>query len=172
MSSPRQNQLLAALPENVFEHFSAHLEKVELPTGTVLYQCGDDLRYAYFPTTCIISKLYVMENGATAEIAVVGNDGMVGVALFMGGKSMPNRAEVQCGGEAYRIPAQRFLIELNRSGGRRQGALNKLLLSYTQALFTQMAQTAVCNRHHSIDQQLCRGTMPSPRASSPPSRAR
>ncbi len=156
ISFPQQNQLLAALPEREFENISVYLEKVELSLGTVLYESGVDLRYAYFPTTCIVSKIYVMENGASAEIAVVGKDGIVGVALFMGGKTMPNRAVVQSAGDAYRIPAHRLIYEFNRCGGRRKGELHKLLLSYTQVLITQMAQTAVCNRHHSIDQQLCR----------------
>jgi CRP-like cAMP-binding protein len=127
-----------------------------MPLGKVLYESGDQLRYAYFPTTCIVSLLYVMENGASAEIAVVGNEGIIGVALFMGGNSMPNRALVQSGGYAYRLLAQQLMKEFDRIGGRRSGVLHHLLLRYTQALITQMAQTAVCNRHHSVDQQLCR----------------
>jgi CRP-like cAMP-binding protein len=156
LESPRQNLLLAILSQREFENLSPHLERIELPLGTVLYESGDELRYAYFPTTCIVSKLYIMENGASAEIAVVGKDGVAGVALFMGGKSMPNRAIVQSAGYAYRIRAQPLLNEFNRCGGRRKGELHNLLLNYTQALMTQMSQTAACNRHHSIDQQLCR----------------
>jgi len=124
--------------------------------GEVLYESGDKLRYVYLPTTCIVSKLYVMENGASAEIAVVGNEGIIGVALYMGGETMPNRAVVQSEGYAYRLRAHLLMQEFNRSGGRRSGALHHLLLRYALALMTQMAQTAVCNRHHSVDQQLCR----------------
>ncbi len=130
---------------------SAHLEPVRLRLGEVLYESGGELRHVYFPTTAIVSLLYLMENGASAEIAVVGNEGLVGVALFMGGESMPNRAVVQSAGDAYRWNG-RLLKEQFRHGG----ALQRLLLRYTQALLTQMAQTAVCNRHHSVDQQLCR----------------
>lgn len=122
-----------------------------MPLGQVLYESGDELIYTYFPTTCIVSLLYVMENGQSAEIAVIGNEGIVGVALFMGGKTMPNRAVVQSAGHAYRLRGQHLLQEFNR-----YGELLHLLLRYTQALITQMAQTAVCNRHHSVDQQLCR----------------
>jgi CRP-like cAMP-binding protein len=154
--SPRQNHLLNALPAAEYEHLSPHLELVPMPLGNVIYESGDELRYAYFPTDCIISLLYVMENGASAEIAVVGNEGIVGVALFMGGRTMPNRALVQSAGHAYRLRAQQLMLEFGRSGGRRKGVLHQLLLRYTQALITQMAQTAVCNRHHSVDQQLCR----------------
>jgi len=114
------------------------------------------LHHAYFPTTCIVSKLYVMENGASAEIAVIGNDGIIGVSLFMGGGTMPNRAVVQSEGYAYRLRAHVLIQQFNRFGGRRSGVLNHLLLRYTQALITQMSQTAACNRHHSVDQQLCR----------------
>jgi CRP-like cAMP-binding protein len=127
-----------------------------MPLGKVLYESGDKLRYAYFPTSCIVSLLYVMENGASAEIAVVGNEGIIGVALFMGGGTMPNRALVQSAGYAYRLAAPQLMKEFDRIGGRRSGVLHRLLLRYTQALITQMAQTAVCNRHHSVDQQLCR----------------
>jgi CRP-like cAMP-binding protein len=122
-----------------------------MPLGEVLYESGGQLRHAYFPTTCIVSLLYVMENGASAEIAVVGNEGLVGVALFMGGGTMPNRAVVQSAGHAYRLRGALMQQEFDR-----YGALLRLLLRYTQALITQMAQTAVCNRHHSVDQQLCR----------------
>jgi len=154
--NPRQNHLLNALPAADYERLFPHLELVPMPLGEVLYESGDKLRHAYFPTTCIVSKLNVMENGASAEIAVVGNDGMIGVALFMGGSTMPNRAVVQSAGYAYRLRAHLLMLEFDRSGGRRSGALNHLLLRYTQVLITQMAQTAVCNRHHSVDQQLCR----------------
>jgi len=119
--------------------------------GEVLYESGGELRHAYFPTTCIVSLLYVMENGSSAEIAVVGNEGLVGVALFMGGGTMPNRAVVQSAGHAYRLRGAFIKQEFDR-----YGVLLRLLLRYTQALITQMAQTAVCNRHHSVDQQLCR----------------
>jgi CRP-like cAMP-binding protein len=154
--SPRRNHLLDALPAAEYERLSPHLELVPMPLGEVLYESGEELRYAYFPTTCIVSKLYAMENGQSAEIAVVGNDGVIGVALFMGGGTMPNRAVVQSAGYAYRLRGHLLLQEFDRSGGRRSGALHDLLLRYTQALITQMAQTAVCNRHHSVDQQLCR----------------
>ncbi len=154
--SPRQNHLLDALPAAEYERIIPHLELVPMPLGKVIYESGDELRYAYFPTTCIVSLLYVMENGASAEIAVVGNDGIIGVALFMGGGTMPNRAIVRSAGNAYRLKGHLLLQEFDRSGGRRNGALHHLLLRYTQALITQMSQTAVCNRHHSVDQQLCR----------------
>jgi len=154
--SPRQNHLIDALPNSDYEHISPNLELISMPLGKVIYESGDVLRYAYFPTTCIISLLYVMENGSSAEIAVVGNEGIVGVALFMGGQTMPNRAIVQSAGHAYRLRAPQLMLEFNRAGGRRVGIFHNLLLRYTQALITQMAQTAVCNRHHSVDQQLCR----------------
>jgi CRP-like cAMP-binding protein len=154
--SPRQNHLLNALPEAEYEGLFPHLEGVPMPLGKVLYESGDELHHAYFPTTCIVSKLYVMENGASAEIAVIGNDGIIGVSLFMGGGTMPNRAVVQSEGYAYRLRAHVLIQQFNRFGGRRSGVLNHLLLRYTQALITQMSQTAACNRHHSVDQQLCR----------------
>ena len=151
LHSPHQNRLLATLPAAEYERLLPHLELVPMPLGEVLYESGGELRHAYFPTTCIVSLLYVMENGASAEIAVVGNEGVVGVALFMGGGTMPNRAVVQSAGHAYRLRGALMLQEFERFG-----ALLRLLLRYTQALITQMAQTAVCNRHHSVDQQLCR----------------
>lgn len=154
--NPRQNHLLDALPSAEYERLFPHLELVPMPLGDVLYESGDKLRYAYFPTTCIVSKLYVTENGASTEIAVVGNDGIIGAALFMGGGTMPNRAVVQSAGYAYRLRGHLLIKEFERFGGRRSGALHHLLLRYIQALITQMAQTAVCNRHHSVDQQLCR----------------
>ncbi|CAM3750539.1 Crp/Fnr family transcriptional regulator [Pseudomonas reidholzensis] len=149
--TPRHNHLLAALPEQAFERLKGDLELVTLPLGKALYESGDALRHVYFPTDSIISLLYVMENGASAEISVVGNEGLVGIAVFMGGESTPSRAIVQSAGHAYRLPGQRLKDEFNR-----HGELLVLMLRYTQALITQMAQTAVCNRHHSIDQQLCR----------------
>ncbi len=149
--NPRQNHLLNALPSIEFERLLPHLELTTMPLGNVLYESGGKLNYVYFPTNCIISLLYVMENGASAEIAVVGNEGIVGVALFMGGQTMPNRAVVQSAGHAYRLRGALMQHEFDR-----YGVLMRLLLRYTQALITQMAQTAVCNRHHSVDQQLCR----------------
>ena len=149
--NPRQNHLLAVLPEPDCERLFPRLERVPLSLGAALYESGDQLSHVYFPTTAIVSLLYVMENGASAEIAVVGNEGIVGIALFMGGETMPNRAVVQSAGHAYRLKGQALKQEFNRSG-----ALQHLLLRYTLALLTQMAQTAVCNRHHSVDQQLCR----------------
>jgi CRP-like cAMP-binding protein len=154
--NPRQNHLLAVLPESEGERLFPHLEWVPLPLGEALYESGDRLSHVYFPTTAIVSLLYVMENGASAEIAVVGNEGIVGIALFMGGETMPNRAVVQSAGHAYRLKGSLLKQEFTRLGGRRRGVLPPLLLRYTLALLTQMAQTAVCNRHHSVDQQLCR----------------
>ena len=148
---PLHNNLLAALPAEVQERLFGHLELVALPLGKVLYESGDTMRHVYFPTDSIISLLYVMESGASAEISVVGHEGVVGVSLFMGGESTPSRAIVQSAGSAYRLSGQRLKDEFNR-----HGELMMLLLRYTQSLITQMAQTAVCNRHHSIDQQLCR----------------
>jgi len=127
------------------------MELVTLPLGRALYESGDKLRHVFFPTTAIVSLLYVMENGASAEIAVIGNEGIVGIALFMGGETMPNRAVVQSKGQAYRLPGELLKREFNRGG-----PLQHLLLRYTLAMLTQMAQTAVCNRHHTVDQQLCR----------------
>ena len=149
--SPRQNHLLAALPAAESERLYPHLELVPLPLGEVLYESGDQLQHVYFPTGSIVSLLYVMADGASAEIAVVGNEGVIGIALFMGGETMPNRAVVQSAGYAYRLKGQVLKEEFNRAG-----ELQHLLLRYTQALLTQMSQTAVCNRHHSVDQQLCR----------------
>ncbi len=147
----RLNHLLAALPDAVCERIFPNLEWVPMPLGHVLYESGDELRHVYFPTDSIVSLLYVLIDGASAEIAVVGNDGIIGVALFMGGETMPNRAVVQSAGHAYRLKGQLLKQEFSRSG-----ELQNLLLRYTQALLTQMSQTAVCNRHHSLDQQLCR----------------
>ncbi len=149
--SPLQNHLLAALPDDVRGRLVPHLDRVTLALGKVLYEPGDVMRYVYFPADSIVSMLYVMENGASAEISVVGNEGVVGISLFMGGESTPSRAVVQSAGAAYRLPANVLKEEFNRHGD-----LTLLMLRYTQALITQMAQTAVCNRHHRIDQQLCR----------------
>jgi CRP-like cAMP-binding protein len=148
---PRQNHLLAALPALECERLLPDLELTAMPLGDVLYESGSQLGHVYFPTTSIVSLLYVMEDGASAEIAVVGNEGIIGVALFMGGETTPSRAVVQSAGHAYRLKGQLLKREFNRSS-----AMQQLLLRYTQALLTQMAQTAVCNRHHSVDQQLCR----------------
>lgn len=156
LNSPLQNNLLKNLLSDEYERLLPHLKLVEMPLGQVIYESGNALNFVYFPTTCIVSLLYVMENGASAEIAVVGNDGIIGVAVYMGGSSMPNRAVVQSGGLAYRLPAHLLMQEFDRAGGQKFFTLRNLLLRYTQALITQMAQTAVCNRHHSIDQQLCR----------------
>jgi len=153
---PRQNHLLAALPEDEYARLLPKLERIPMPLGQVLYESGEQMRYVYFPTDSIVSLLYVMEDGASAEIAVVGNEGLVGVSLFMGGQTTPSRAIVQSTGQAYRLKAQLLKDEFNRFGGRRAGALHNLLMRYTQALLTQMAQTAVCNRHHTLDQQFCR----------------
>jgi CRP-like cAMP-binding protein len=155
-ASPRQNRLLDALPEVEYEQLLPDLEPVPLPLGKVLYESGEEQSHVFFPTDAIVSLLYVMENGASAEIAVVGNEGIVGIALFMGGETVPNRAVVQSAGHAYRMRGPVLKRELARFGARRDSTLQPLLLRYTMALVTQMAQTAVCNRHHSIDQQLCR----------------
>jgi CRP-like cAMP-binding protein len=145
------NQLLAALPEAELARWQDQLEWVDLPLGAVLHESGQRPRHAYFPTTAIVSLLYVMENGASAEIAVVGHEGLVGVPLFMGGESTLSRAVVQSAGQGFRLSSRVLKQEFERSG-----PVMHLLLRYTQALITQMAQTAVCNRHHSLDQQLCR----------------
>ncbi len=150
-ADPRQNHLLKALPEDECERILPKLELVPMRLGEVLYEPSIEMRYVYFPTTSIVSLLYVMEDGASAEIAVVGNEGIVGVSLFMGGESTTSRAVVQSAGHAYRLGGQ-YLKE----AFFRAGAMQHLLLRYTQALLTQMAQTAVCNRHHTVDQQLCR----------------
>jgi len=147
-----ENRLIAALPPAEAERWLPLLESVDMPLGSVLYESGGTLRHVYFPTTSIVSLLYVMENGASAEIAaVVGNEGIVGVSLFMGGESTPSRAVVQSAGHGFRLKADTMKTEFNRVG-----PVLHLFLRYTQALITQMAQTAVCNRHHSLDQQLCR----------------
>ncbi|MHB1197950.1 MAG: Crp/Fnr family transcriptional regulator, partial [Polaromonas sp.] len=148
--NPKKNQLLAALPDADWQRWLPQLELVEMPLGQVLYESGSTLSHVYFPTSAIVSLLYVLENGASAEIAIVGNDGIVGVSLFMGGESTTSRAVVQSAGQGIRLKSQAIKDEFNRA------PVLHLLLRYTQALITQMAQTAVCNRHHSLDQQLCR----------------
>jgi CRP-like cAMP-binding protein len=149
--SPNQNHLLAALPTAEFERLAAHLELVAMPLGEVLYEPGGQLQYAYFPTTAIVSLHYVMESGASAESAGVGNEGVVGISLFMGGNTTPSSAVVQIAGHAYRLEGRLLKQEFDRVG-----LMQRLLLRYTQALITQVTQTAVCNRHHSVEQQLCR----------------
>lgn len=148
---PRQNHLLAALPADAYARVLPHLELIPLPLGKVLFVSGEQQPFAYFPTDAIVSLLNVMENGASAEIAVVGNEGVIGISLFMGGDTMPSRAIVQSTGFGYRLRANRLKDEFTRHGD-----FLLLVLRYTQALITQMAQTAICNRHHSIEQQLCR----------------
>ena len=149
--SPSQNHLLAALPAAEFERLAPHLERVAMPLGEMLYEPGGQLQHAYFPTTAIVSLHYVMESGASAESAGVGNEGVVGISLFMGGNTTPSSAVVQTAGHAYRLEGRLLKQEFNRAG-----LMQGLLLRYTQALITQMNQTAACNRHHSVEQQLCR----------------
>ena len=149
--SPNQNHLLAALPASEFERLSTHLELVPMRLGDMLYEPGGQLQHAYFPTTSIVSLHYLTESGSSAEIAGVGNEGVVGVSLFMGGDTTPSSAVVQTAGHAYRLERHLLMEEFDRSG-----PAQRLLLRYTQALMTQMTQTAVCNRHHSVEQQLCR----------------
>lgn len=148
---PNQNHLLAAMLETEFDRLASHLELVPMLLGEVLYESGAKLPYVYFPTTAIVSLHYLLENGGSSEIAGVGNEGVLGVSLFMGGNSTPSRAVVQTGGHAYRIKAQIIMDEFNLAG-----TVMRLFLRYTQALITHMSQTAVCNRHHSVEQQLCR----------------
>jgi CRP-like cAMP-binding protein len=150
-SSHTGNQILDALPDAERERLQPHLKLVDMPSGTILYESGAVLRHIYFPVDSIVSLLYVLKNGASAAIAVVGNEGAVGVSLFMGGETTPSRAVVQTAGTAYRLTGARLKQEFSR-----HGLMLQVLLRYTQSLITQMAQTAVCNRHHSIDQQLCR----------------
>ena len=146
-----QNLLLAALPAADFERLAGHLERIPMRVGDMLYEPGEQLQHAYFPVTCIISLHYVMATGASAAVAGVGNEGMVGISLFMGGNTTPSSAVVQTAGVAYRLERRVLKQEFERPG-----ALHQLLLRYTQALMTQMTQTAVCNRHHTVEQQLCR----------------
>lgn len=149
-ADPKKNQLLAVLPDAEWQRWLPQLEYVDMPLGQGLYESGGTLSHVYFPTTSIVSLLYVLENGASAEIAVVGYEGVVGISLFMGGDSTPSRAVVQSAGRGYRLKAQAIKEEFKRT------PVMHLLLRYTQALIAQTAQTAVCNRHHSLDQQLCR----------------
>ena len=149
--SPNQNHLLAALPTAEFERLVANLELVPMPLGAILYEPGGQMQHAYFPTTSIVSLHYVTESGASAETAGVGNEGVVGISIFMGGDSTPSSAVVQTAGHAYRLPGRLLKQEFNRAG-----MMQGLLLRYTQALITQMIQTAACNRHHTVEQQLCR----------------
>jgi CRP-like cAMP-binding protein len=151
LHNPNQNHLLAALLDAEFDRLSPHLELISMPLGDVLYESGGKLQHVYFPTTAIVSLHYLLENGGSSEIAGVGNEGVLGISLFMGGESTPSRAVVQTGGHGYRLKANILMEEFNRAG-----PVLRLLLRYTQALITQMSQTAVCNRHHSVDQQLCR----------------
>src|SRR6185295_18030041 len=149
--SPNQNHLLAALPKAEFERLAPYLELVPMRLGDILYEPGDQLQHAYFPTTAIVSLHYVIESGASAEIAGVGNEGVVGISLFMGGDTTPSSAVVQTAGHGYRLERRLLKQEFDRGG-----LMQRLLLRYTQALITQMSQTAACNRHHSVEQQLCR----------------
>ena len=151
LHDPRQNHLLSVLPADDWARIAPNLVPVDMTLGQVVYESGSRLDYVYLPTTAIVSLLYVMEDGASAEIAIVGNEGLIGIALFMGGETTPSRAIVQSAGRAYKLSARILKEEFQRAG-----PIQRLLLRYTQALITQMAQTAVCNRHHSIDQQLCR----------------
>lgn len=151
LPDPRQNHLLDALLKSEYDRLFPNLEPVNLTLGQVLYESGQKLEHVYFPTNSIISLLYVMENGASAEIAIVGNEGILGISLFMGGETTPSRAVVQSAGSGYRLKGALLKSEFNRAG-----PVQRLLLRYTQALITQMAQTAVCNRHHTVEQQLCR----------------
>ncbi len=150
-SELQQNHLLAALPAAELARISEGISITPMPLGHVLYESGDEMRHVYFPTTAIVSLLYVMEDGSSAEIAIVGNEGIVGISLFMGGESTPSRAIVQSAGHAFRVAGKLLKDEF-----RRAGPVQHVLLRYTQALITQMSQTAVCNRHHSVEQQLCR----------------
>jgi CRP-like cAMP-binding protein len=149
--SPKQNRLLAALSAADYERIRPQMSLVEMPLGEVLYESGSQLRHVYFPVSGIVSLLYIMENGASAEIAVIGNDGLVGVAILLGGDTTPSRAVVQVAAQAYQISSSAVLAEFHRGGG-----MQLLILRYIQALMTQMSQTAVCNRHHTVEQQLCR----------------
>ena len=149
--TPKQNHLLAALPAEIFERISPHLELISMPLGEVLYESGGQLQHVYFPTTAIVSLHYLLESGASAKIAGVGNEGVLGISLFMGGNTTPSLATVQTAGCGYRLKGRLIMEEFNRAG-----PMMRLMLRYTQALMTQISQTAVCNRHHSIEQQLCR----------------
>lgn len=150
-NNPKQNHLLGAIPEAEWKRFARHLTHVELKLGDVIYESGTDQPHVYFPTDSIVSLLYVLEDGSSAEIAIVGNEGLVGISLFMGGGTTPSRAVVQSAGHAYRMEGKFIREEFILAG-----PVQQLFLRYTQAMLTQMGQTAVCNRHHSVDQQLCR----------------
>lgn len=152
--TPTQNHLLAALPAEIFERLSPNLELITMPLGEVLYESGGQLQHVYFPTTSIVSLHYIMENGASSEIAGVGNEGVLGISLFMGGNTTPSLATVQTAGHGYRLKVRLMMEEFDRAG-----PMMRLMLRYTQALITQMSQTAVCNRHHTVEQQLCRWLM-------------
>lgn len=154
LHSTRQNHLLAALPAAEYERLAPHLEHIAMPLGHVLSESGGRMQHVYFPTTCIVSLLYVLADGSSAEIGVVGNEGIVGISLFMGGETTPSRAVVRSAGHGYRLNSALLVQEFNRGG-----ATMRLLLRYTQSLITQMTQTAVCNRHHSVEQQLCRALL-------------
>lgn len=151
-----QNHLLAALPPHEFENIAPQLELVAMPLGEVLYESTGQLQYVYFPTTAIVSLHYMTKDGASSEIVGVGNEGLIGTSLFMGGVDRPSRAIVYTGGYGYRLKAQALMEEFDRAGGRRAGVIQHMLLRYTQALITQISQTTVCNLHHSVEQQLCR----------------
>ncbi|GJI87112.1 MULTISPECIES: Crp/Fnr family transcriptional regulator [Duganella] len=151
LNDPNQNHLLAALLDAEFHRLSPHLEPIMMRLGDVLYESGGQLNYVYFPTSAIVSLHYVLENGSSSEIAGVGNEGILGISLFMGGNTTPSRAVVQTAGHGYRLKSHILMEEFNRAG-----PVMRLLLRYTQALITQMSQTAICNRHHTVDQQLCR----------------
>ncbi|MEQ1812910.1 MAG: Crp/Fnr family transcriptional regulator [Candidatus Nitrotoga sp.] len=151
-----QNHLLAALPAEILASLSPHLELIAMPLGEVLCESGSQLTHVYFPTTAILSLSYIMEDGASSEIAGVGNEGVLGISLFMGGNTTLSRATVQTAGNGYRLKTAIIMAEFNRANGYRASVLHNLMLRYTQALITQIAQTAACNRHHSIEQQLCR----------------
>lgn len=157
LDTPRQNLLLGGLSAETYERLLPDLELVQMPYGKVIYERGSELRYAYFPTTCIVSNVYTVENGTSSELAVVGNEGFIGLALFMGGRTMPHQAVVSREGYGYRLHRQLFIQEFeSQHGSSNNRSLFNLLLRYIQALITQIAQTAACNRHHSIYQQLCR----------------
>ena len=151
LNNPNQNHLLAALLDAEFDRLSPHLDPIMMRLGDVLYESGAAINHVYFPTSSIVSLHYVLENGSSSEIAGVGNEGMLGISLFMGGNTTPSRAVVQTAGHGYRLKSHLLLEEFNRAG-----PVMRLLLRYTQALLTQMSQTAICNRHHTVDQQLCR----------------
>ncbi|MCX7192566.1 MAG: Crp/Fnr family transcriptional regulator [Proteobacteria bacterium] len=154
--SPDHNHLLAALPLEIFKRISPHLELISMPLGDVLYESGGKQQHVYFPTSAIVSLHYIMENGSSLEIAGVGSEGVLDISFFMGGDRTLNRAAVNTGGYGYRLRPGLLMEEFNRVGGRRAGVMQHLMMRYTQVLMSQMSQTAICNRHHSVEQQLCR----------------